>query len=109
MFAFPRCQAGVSDWRNFAAAVQEFCDRSGLPYVIFQATRGRSPAAERADFTTAIAQSSLPDGELVAGTRPEDWNHALRTLVAALPSDALSIAVIDEVPWIVERKAAPSR
>jgi len=85
--------------------VQEFCDRSGLPYVIFQATRGRSPAAERADFTTAIAQSSLPAGGLVAGTRPQGWNHALRTLVAALPSEAPSIAVIDEVPWIVEQDA----
>jgi uncharacterized protein len=85
--------------------VQEFCDRSGLPYVIFQATRGRTAAAERADFTSAIAQSSLPDGRLVAGTRPEDWNHALRTLVAALPNDAPSIAVIDEVPWIVEQDA----
>jgi len=85
--------------------VQEFCDRSGLPYVIFQATRGRTAAAERADFASAIAQSSLPDGRLVAGTRPEDWNHALRTLVAALPNDAPSIAVIDEVPWIVGQDA----
>ena len=85
--------------------VQEFCDRSGLPYVIFQATRGRTAAAERADFASAIAQSSLPDGRLVAGTRPEDWNHALRTLVAALPRDAPSIVAIDEVPWIVEQDA----
>ena len=92
-------------WVGKSRLVQEFCDRSGLPYVIFQATRGRSPAAERADFTTAIAQSSLPDGGLVAGTRPQDWNHALRTLVAALPGDVPSIAVIDEVPWIVEQDA----
>ena len=42
---------------------------------------------------------------LSPGMRPEDWNHALRTLVAALPSDAPSIAVIDEVPWIVEQDA----
>ena len=28
--------------------VQEFCDRSGLPYVVFQATRGRNPVSERA-------------------------------------------------------------
>ena len=83
--------------------VQEFCDRSGLPYVIFQATRGRNPAAERADFTASIAQSTLPGGGLVADTRPQDWNHALRTLVAAVPGDAPSIAVIDEVPWIVEQ------
>jgi AAA+ ATPase superfamily predicted ATPase len=83
--------------------VQEFCDRSGLPYVIFQATRGRNPAAERADFAATVSQSTLPGGELVADTRPADWNHALRTLTAAVPGDAPSIAVIDEVPWIVEQ------
>lgn len=83
--------------------VQEFCDRSGLPYVIFQSTRGRAAAAARADFAEAVAQSTLPGGELVADTRPADWNHALRTLVAALPDNAPSIVVIDEVPWIVEQ------
>ncbi|MBO0801586.1 MAG: AAA family ATPase [Nocardiopsaceae bacterium] len=81
--------------------VQEFCDRSTLPYVIFQATRGRNPSSERADFVTAIAQSALPGGRLVAATRPVDWNHALRTLAAAVPAEAPSIVVIDEVPWIV--------
>lgn len=79
---------------------QEFCDRSGLPYVIFQATRGRNPASERADFVSAIARSTLPGGRLVADTRPVDWNHALRTLAAALPSQGPSVVVIDEVPWI---------
>lgn len=83
--------------------VQEFCDRCDLPYVIFQATRGRNPAAERADFTATVAQSTLPGGELIAGTRPADWNHALRTLTAAVPGDGPSIAVIDEVPWLVEQ------
>ncbi len=39
----------------------------------------------------------------MAGTRPADWNHALRTLMAVLPEDAPSIVVIDEVPWIVEQ------
>lgn len=83
--------------------VQEFCDRSTLPYVIFQATHGRNPSSERADFVTAVAQSALPGGRLVAGTRPVDWNHALRTLAAAVPTESPSIVVIDEVPWIVAR------
>lgn len=82
---------------------QEFCDRSGLPYVIFQATRGRNSASERADFVAAIAQSTLPGGRLVADTRPVDWNHALRTLAAAVPDQAPSIIVVDEVPWIVDQ------
>ncbi len=84
---------------------QEFCDRSGAPYTVFQATRGRNPVAERADFTAGLGQSGLPDAELVAGLQPGDWNQTLRALAAALPDDTPSIAVIDEVPWLVEQDA----
>ncbi len=83
--------------------VQEFCDRSGLPYVVFQATRGRNPVAERADFTAGLAQSGLPGGDAVAGLQAGDWNQALRTLALALPGESPSIAVLDEVPWLVEQ------
>ncbi|MBF6219221.1 ATP-binding protein [Nocardia abscessus] len=83
--------------------VQEFCDRSKRAYVVFQATRGRNPVAEREEFTTTIAQSPLGDAELVSGLRPGDWNQALRSLAIALPQDAPCIAVIDEVPWLVEQ------
>ncbi|WP_053741076.1 ATP-binding protein [Streptomyces sp. NRRL WC-3618] len=83
--------------------VQEFCDRSGAPYVVFQATRGRNPVAERADFAATLAQSLLPKGELFAGLQPQDWNQALRSLALAVPDDSPSIAVIDEVPWLVEQ------
>src|SRR5919198_6379603 len=55
--------------------VQELCDRSGVPYVVFQATRGRNAVAERADFTAALAQSPLPGAELVAGLHAADWNQ----------------------------------
>lgn len=82
--------------------VQEFCDASGLPYVIFQATRGRNPVAERADFTQTVAESALPGASLVAGLRPDDWNQALRTLALALPDDRPSVVVVDEVPWLVD-------
>ncbi|WP_322779693.1 ATP-binding protein [Frankia sp. Cas4] len=82
---------------------QEFCDRSGAPYVIFQATRGRNPAAERADFSETLAQSTLPGAELAAGMGTADWNHALRALAIAVPDTTPSIAVIDEVPWLVEQ------
>jgi uncharacterized protein len=81
--------------------VQEFCDRSGVPYVVFQATRGRNPAAERAEFTALLAQSALPGAEAVAGLQAGDWNQALRTLALALPDDRPAIAVLDEVPWLV--------
>jgi hypothetical protein len=83
--------------------VQEFCDRSGSPYVIFQATRGRNPASERADFMTAIAQSDMPEASTVAGLQAGDWNQALRSLALALPSDVPSVVAIDEVPWLVEQ------
>ncbi|WP_407695972.1 ATP-binding protein [Sphaerimonospora thailandensis] len=83
--------------------VQEFCDRTRLPYVVFQATRGRNPVAERADFIGMLGESALPGAELVAGVQPGDWNQALRTLALAVPDDAPSIAVIDEVPWLVEQ------
>ncbi|MEV5525970.1 ATP-binding protein [Streptomyces prunicolor] len=83
--------------------VQEFCDRSGLAYTVFQATRGRQPTAERADFTATLAHSPLRGAELVAGLQAADWNQALRSLAIALPDDAPSIAVIDEVPWLVEQ------
>lgn len=85
--------------------VQEFCDQTNLPYVVFQATRGRNPVAERADFSAAIAQSSLPAAQAVAGLQATDWNQALRTLALALPDDTASIAVLDEVPWLVEQDA----
>jgi AAA+ ATPase superfamily predicted ATPase len=82
---------------------QEFCDRSGAPYVMFQATRGRRAEAERAEFISAL--SGLPGADLVAGLRSGDWNQALRSLAIALPDDTPSIAVIDEVPWLVEQDA----
>ncbi|MFL6078277.1 MAG: ATP-binding protein [Mycobacteriales bacterium] len=62
--------------------VQEFCDRSGLPCVIFQATPGR---------------------DTVAGSPAADWNQALEALACAVPDHTASIAVIDEVPWLVEQ------
>lgn len=83
--------------------VQEFCDRSGLPYALFQATRGRNAVAERADFAATLAHSPLPGADLVAGLQASDWNQALRSLAVAVPDDVPSIAVLDEVPWLVEQ------
>lgn len=83
--------------------VQEFCDRSGGPYVVFQATRGRNVVAERAEFVGALAASTLTNRELISGFMASDWNQALRALALALPDDVPSVAVIDEVPWLVEQ------
>ncbi|MFD6269235.1 AAA family ATPase [Nocardia asteroides] len=83
--------------------VQEFCDRSGAPYSVFQATRGRNPAAERADFIDAASRIGTTEAETVRGLPTADWNQALRALALAIPADRPSIAVIDEVPWLVEQ------
>ncbi|MCP2299240.1 hypothetical protein SAMN04244553_0016 [Nocardia amikacinitolerans] len=83
--------------------VQEFCDRSGLAYVVFQATRGRNPVAEREDFLSTVAHSALGGAELISGLHATDWNQALRALAIAIPDDSPTIAVIDEVPWLVEQ------
>jgi AAA+ ATPase superfamily predicted ATPase len=80
--------------------VQEFCDRSGQAAVVFQATRRRSPAAERADFVAAVAEAGLPGSDLVADLQAGDWNQALRALAVALPDDRPAIVVVDEVPWL---------
>jgi hypothetical protein len=32
-----------------------------------------------------------------------DWNQGLRSLAIAIPEDTPCIAVIDEVPWLVEQ------
>ncbi|MGS2806052.1 ATP-binding protein [Nocardia sp. MW-W600-9] len=83
--------------------VQEFCDRSGAAYTVFQATRGRNPVAERADFVETAGRIDSPGAAIVRGLPAADWNQALRTLAIAAPDDRPSIAVIDEVPWLVEQ------
>ncbi|WP_030911847.1 ATP-binding protein [Streptosporangium amethystogenes] len=83
--------------------VQEFCDRSGLPYVVFQATRGRSPVAERNDFAETVACSGLAGAEFLQGATPQDWNHALRSLALAAGDETPCIVVLDEVPWLIEQ------
>jgi AAA+ ATPase superfamily predicted ATPase len=83
--------------------VQELCDRSGVPSVVFQATRRRRPAAERRDFLDAVTQAGLPGSELVAGLTASDWNQALRSLTVALPDDGPAVVVLDELPWLTEQ------
>jgi AAA+ ATPase superfamily predicted ATPase len=83
--------------------VDVFCARSGLPYVIHQATRGEDPARERARLLAELRTSGLPDVSLLAGVATVgDWATALRQLAAVLPDDSPSIVVLDEFPWILE-------
>ena len=83
--------------------VQEFCDRSGVPYFYFTATRGASPVEAVASFARELRESVLPpEPDLVPDLATGSWPDALRVLAAALP-DAPSIVVIDELPWLAEQ------
>ena len=83
--------------------VQEFCDRAGVPYVFFTATKGASSVEAVADFLGVLAESSLPESpELVPGGAAGGWPDAFRALASALP-DRPSVVVLDEVPWLAEQ------
>ena len=82
--------------------VSEFLQRSGVPYVYFQAARGAPAEQELALFAAALAESGLPGAELAAGNTPRTLTSALTLLSGAVPADAPSIVVIDEIPWLLE-------
>jgi uncharacterized protein len=82
---------------------QEFCDRSGAPYVFFAATKGASAQESITAFLTELRESCLPsDPELVPSQAPAGWPDALRALAAVLPTEP-SVVVLDEVPWLAEQ------
>jgi len=85
-----------------SALVTEFIRRSGLPSFYFQAARRRPPVEELAEFAHAIATSDLPNAALAAGVEPKSLTAALRLLAQALPDQTPAIAVIDELPWLLE-------
>ena len=66
--------------------VQEFCDRSGVRYVFFAATKGASAQESVRAFLDELRESRLPtDHELVPTEAPAGWPDALRALAAVLP------------------------
>lgn len=84
--------------------VQEFCDRAGVPYVFFTATKGASPVGAMAAFATELRESSLPAGPgLLPESPSRSWPDAFRVLAAALPVGRPAIVVFDEVPWLAEQ------
>jgi hypothetical protein len=85
---------------------QEFCDRAGLPYVFFAATKGASPVEAVSGFADAIADSTLrvgaPGRALTPSPAAGSWADVFRVLADALP-ERPSIVVIDELPWLSEQ------
>jgi hypothetical protein len=85
--------------------VQEFCDRAGVPYLFFTATKGASSVEAVAQFLSGLRESALPgDKELVPAVGSGGWPDAFRALAAMLP-DRPSIVVLDELPWLAEQDA----
>jgi uncharacterized protein len=82
---------------------QEFCDRAGVPYLFYAATKGASPVEAIAAFLTELRDSNLPrDRDLLPTEPTASWPDAFRVLAAALP-DAPVVIVLDELPWLAEQ------
>ena len=85
--------------------VQELCDRAGVPYFFFTATKGASPVEAVTAFTAELRDSPLPrERDLIPDLATGSWPDALRLLASALP-DIPSVVVLDELPWLAEQDA----
>jgi uncharacterized protein len=82
--------------------VEEFIERSGVPSVFFTASAQPSVAADLRLFQQAVEESSLPDTSLFHDLFPETWDAALTMLARSLPDDQPSVAVIDEMPYLIK-------
>ncbi|MHA6618460.1 AAA family ATPase [Pseudonocardia sp. DLS-67] len=83
--------------------VQEFCDRSGVPYLFATATKGASSVEAVSTFLADLRSSSLAGSiDVVPSGVAGGWPDAFRALTVALP-DTPSIVVIDELPWLAEQ------
>jgi hypothetical protein len=83
--------------------VQEFCDRSGKPYLFYTATKGASPVEAVAAFLAELRDSGLArERDLVPADSGTGWPDAFRVLAAVLP-DSPVVIVLDELPWLAEQ------
>src|SRR6201996_8675190 len=82
---------------------QEFCDRAGVPYLFYTATKGASPVEAIAEFLAELSESSVPrDRNLVPAEATASWPDAFRVLAAVLPGSPV-VVVLDELPWLAEQ------
>lgn len=81
--------------------VEEFVERSGVPYVFFTA-EGLSNGDDLRSFAQAVAESTLPEAaDFAPEGLPTRWTDALNALMDLLPEDSPSIVVIDEMPYLI--------
>lgn len=83
--------------------VEHFCQTSGLPYAFFQADQGSSPTQSMADLLETVRGSDLPGASELPAVRPGDWHETFQLIALAIPDDAPSILVIDELPWLFQQ------
>jgi len=82
---------------------QEFCDRAGVPYLFFTATKGASPVEAITAFLAELSDSTIPrDQGLVPEEPTASWPDAFRVLASVLP-DSPVVVVLDELPWLAEQ------
>ena len=82
---------------------QEFCDKAGMPYLFYTATKGASPIEAITGLLAELRDSGLPsDRNLVPTGAVTNWPDAFRALAAALP-DRPVVVVLDELPWLAEQ------
>ena len=82
--------------------IETFVDRARAPCLFFTAS-GASTGVELAQFRQDATESSLPSRDVLAAGRPGDWSEALRLLAASVPDDVVSIVVMDELPYLMDR------
>lgn len=85
--------------------VEEFIERTGVASLYFTAA-GPSAADDIRRLCVDAAESTLPGRDLLAGANPQDWDAAFRLLAAALPDNAPSVVVFDEVPYLMDQEHA---
>ncbi|HEX8346734.1 MAG TPA: ATP-binding protein, partial [Actinoplanes sp.] len=81
--------------------MEKFVDDADVTAMYYTAA-GPSVPDELRRFCVDAAESTLPGRDLLAAARPQDWDSAFRLLAAALPDDAPSVVVLDEVPYLMD-------
>lgn len=82
---------------------QEFCDRAGVPYLFYTATKGASPVEAIAGFQAELVTSTVPrDRDLIPAEPTASWPDTFRVLASVLP-DSPVVVVLDELPWLAEQ------
>jgi uncharacterized protein len=82
---------------------QEFCDRAGVPYLFYTATKGASPVEAIAEFQAELGTSTVPrDRGLIPAEPTASWPDTFRVLASVLP-DSPVVVVLDELPWLAEQ------